>query len=63
MSSLKVWMLAIGLFFIFEGIVPFAAPGAYLKKIREIARIATPENIRMIGFILLFLGVVLLWTA
>ena len=41
----KTWVLALALVCIIEGLVPFAAPEKWLDSVREIGRVARPEDL------------------
>ena len=47
------------LFLIFEGMLPFAAPSAWRRAVAQMAELSD-GHIRMIGGIIMFLGVILL---
>lgn len=57
----KVWILAIALLFIFEGLIPFVAPKTWIESVREVGNKAKPEVVRRIGLILLMIGVAVIW--
>lgn len=57
----KVWILAIALLFIFEGLVPFVTPKTWIEAVRDISEKAKPEVVRRIGLILLMIGVSIIW--
>jgi uncharacterized protein YjeT (DUF2065 family) len=57
----KVWILAIALLFIFEGLVPFVTPKTWIEAVRDIGEKAKPEVVRRIGLILLMIGVSIIW--
>lgn len=57
----KVWVLAIALLFIFEGLMPFIAPKTWLETVREVGNKGKPEVVRQIGLILLMIGVAVIW--
>ena len=59
--TLKVWILAIALLFIFEGLFPFVTPKTWIEAVRDIGQKAKPEIVRRIGLILLMIGVSIIW--
>ena len=59
--TVTVWILALALFCIFEGLIPFVAPEKWLDSVREIGRVARPETVRKIGLGLLLVGVGTIW--
>ncbi|NVJ68331.1 MAG: DUF2065 domain-containing protein [Gammaproteobacteria bacterium] len=51
------WLIAIGLFLVFEGLMPALLPKQWRKTIAEIAK--APElSIRVMGFISMLIGLV-----
>ncbi len=57
----KVWVLAVALLCIFEGLIPFVAPKLWIESVREVGQMAKPDVVRKIGLILLLIGVVVIW--
>ena len=57
----KVWILAIALLFIFEGLVAFVTPKRWIEAVRDIGQKAKSEVVRRIGLILLMIGVSIIW--
>lgn len=57
----KVWILAIALLFIFEGLVSFVTPKTWIEAVRDIGQKAKSEVVRRIGLILLMIGVSIIW--
>jgi uncharacterized protein YjeT (DUF2065 family) len=55
----QTFILAIGLLFIVEGIIPFAFPGVW-KKILASLENYTEGQLRMYGLILLIIGLVII---
>ncbi len=51
---------AIGLVLVLEGILPFASPGGFKRRIAQALEIGDRE-LRIAGFVALFLGVVLVY--
>ncbi|MEK9771813.1 MAG: DUF2065 family protein [Nitrosomonadales bacterium] len=55
----QTFILAIGLLFIVEGIVPFAFPG-FWKKILTALENYTEGQLRMYGLVLILIGLVII---
>lgn len=53
-------LLALGLVFIIEGLLPFLAPGAWQRWMQQIAQ-QSPASVRGLGLISILLGLALLW--
>jgi uncharacterized protein len=52
--------IALGIVFIIEGLLPFAAPAAYQKMVQQIASLA-PGQIRFYGLVSIAIGLLVLW--
>lgn len=55
------WVLALALVCIIEGFMPFVAPTRWLEAVREISQTVSASAVRKFGFILLTLGVSIIW--
>jgi uncharacterized protein len=53
-------LIALGLVFVIEGLLPFASPELYQKTVQQIAALA-PGQIRFYGLISIAIGLVLVW--
>ncbi len=56
----RSWLLALGLVFIIEGLLPFIAPGAWRQTMARVAMLKDGQ-IRFMGLIALSLGLFLLF--
>lgn len=57
---INIFLTAIALVFVIEGILPFACPNCWRNTIRRIAD-QTNKNIRILGLLSMIVGVVLLF--
>jgi uncharacterized protein len=57
---MAVLLTALGIVFILEGLLPFAAPALYQRMVQQIAALA-PGQIRFYGLISVGLGLILVW--
>ena len=55
----RPWLLALGLVFVIEGLLPFAAPGAWRQTMARVA-LLKDRQIRVMGLLALAIGVTLL---
>ncbi|ASP40879.1 DUF2065 domain-containing protein [Bacterioplanes sanyensis] len=53
-------MLALGLFLVFEGLLPFASPGQWRQLVMKVAQ-SDDRTIRMTGLISMLLGLAVLY--
>lgn len=59
--TLNDWILALALVCIIEGFMPFVAPHKWLEAVREISQTVSATAVRKFGFLLLALGVAIIW--
>lgn len=60
MSGGELFVLVFGWVMIVEGLMPFIDPAAW-QRAAEAASKAPPEKVRLLGGILLIMGLVLVW--
>lgn len=59
--SWKVWILALALVCIIEGIVPFVAPEKWIAAMKSIVEAGDVKTVRNAGLGLLLVGVGVIW--
>lgn len=57
----EILLTALALVLVFEGLLPFAAPGRYRKMVDELARLSD-NRLRSVGLIIMLAGLLLLFT-
>ena len=55
-----LFLAALALVLVFEGLVPFAAPGRYRKMVDELARLSD-NSLRTVGLAIMLAGLLLLY--
>ena len=60
MQDANVWLMAIALAFIIEGIIPILFPNKWRNYVLKIAN-ESPATIRKIGMSIFAIGILLLW--
>jgi len=55
-----LFLTALALVLVFEGLLPFAAPGRYRKMVDELARLSN-NSLRAVGLAVMLAGLLLLY--
>jgi uncharacterized protein YjeT (DUF2065 family) len=55
-----LFLTALALVLVFEGLLPFAAPGRYRKMVDELARLSD-NSLRTVGLAIMLAGLLLLY--
>lgn len=55
-----LFLTALALVLVFEGLLPFAAPGRYRKMVDELARLSD-NSLRIVGLAVMLAGLLLLY--
>jgi uncharacterized protein YjeT (DUF2065 family) len=55
-----LFLTALALVLVFEGLLPFAAPGRYRKMVDELARLSD-NSLRTVGLVVMLAGLLLLY--
>lgn len=58
--SIDIWIIALGLMLILEGLLPFLSPGGWRETMRRITEL-DDRQIRMVGLGSMTAGLLLLW--
>ena len=56
----SLFLTALALVLVFEGLLPFAAPGRYRKMVDELARLSD-NSLRIVGLAVMLAGLLLLY--
>jgi uncharacterized protein YjeT (DUF2065 family) len=56
----SLFLTALALVLVFEGLLPFAAPGRYRKMVAELARLSD-NSLRTVGLAIMLAGLLLLY--
>ena len=56
----SIFLTALALVLVFEGLLPFAAPGRYRKMVDELARLSD-NSLRTVGLAVMLAGLLLLY--
>ena len=62
MNRIDVMLLALGWVLVIEGLMPMLAPGFWKEAVRRVAE-QSDATLRITGFLLIVLGLVIVWIA